>query len=71
MKNLNLKLAGTLALFLLTVSAFAQNWKQGGNGSVPAAWNVAIPANQLLGTTTNFHLRIITNNVERVIINGI
>ena len=54
MKHLNLKLAGVITFSLLSISAFSQfDWHQGGNGLTPPPASVAIPANQLLGTTAN------------------
>ena len=70
MKHFNLKLAGAIIFSLFSISVFAQfDWHQGGNGLFPPPASVAIPANQLLGTTVNYPLRIITNNTERIHIN--
>jgi hypothetical protein len=60
MKNLNLKLAGTLAFSLLTVSTFAQEWRVGGNTNIQLG---GVPP--ILGTIGNNPLRIITSNIER------
>ncbi len=46
MKHLNLKLVGTLALYLLTISVSAQDWRVGGNTNIQLGGN---PPN--LGTT--------------------
>ncbi|MBA3986723.1 MAG: hypothetical protein H0X63_09160 [Flavobacteriales bacterium] len=65
MKNLNLKLVGTLAFFLLSVSAFSQNWRIGGNNTAQLAGNPPI-----LGTVAgnNNPLMIHTNGTQRMII---
>ena len=66
MKHFNLNLLNVITFSLLSVSTFAQNWLQGWNGAFPPAWDVSIPANQLLGTTTNFPLKFITNGTQRM-----
>ncbi len=69
MKNLNLKLAGTLVLSLLTASTFAQNWRTGGNVPCPGPQCVD-NTNNILGPIDNVPLRIITNNTQRMKLNG-
>jgi hypothetical protein len=69
MKHFNLKLVNAITFSLLSFSTFAQNdWHQGGNGLFPPPASVAIPANQLLGTTVNFPLNFIANNTQRMTI---
>jgi len=63
MKTLSLKIAGTIALFLLSFSILAQDWRVGGNTLLQLGGNPPI-----LGTTVgnNNPLSFATNGINRM-----
>lgn len=67
MKKINLKIVGTIACSLLTISSFSQNnWQKGGNNSLPVG---SLP---ILGTdaTWNSPLLFQTNRLNRTTLLG-